>query len=53
MVYSVIIDRWSITTVRANLKRHLFEDSVVNFRFNSEIVDSPGVREEDSGRKWD
>ena len=51
MVYSVIIDRWSIITVWANPKRHLFEDSVVNFRLDSEIVDSHGVREKDSGRK--
>ena len=51
MVYSVIIDRWSIITVWANLKRHLFEDSVVNFRLDSKIVDGHGVREKDSGRK--
>ena len=33
----------------ASLKRHLFEDNVVNFHPDSRIVYSHGVREEDSG----
>ena len=53
MVHSVITVGYSTTTAWANFKRHLFEESVVNFCLESEIVYDPGVREEDSGRKWD
>ena len=51
MVNLVVTVSCPTTTALANFKRHLFEESVVNFCFGSEVVYNPGVREEDSGRK--